>query len=143
MKKEIIDFLKGPKAEFLRYMFIGIFTSLIDYVSYHILYHTFHVNISVSNVISIILAIIFAYVANKIFVFQTHCKTQKALIIEAASFFASRLFTMVLEVVGVELFVNVLQWNADLGKIISQIVVIIMNYIFSKFIVFKKGKHNS
>ena len=90
--------------------------------------------------ISIILAILFAYVVNSKFVFQDKCETLKAHIRPFCKFVGARGVTMVIEVAGVWFFAEIIHMNDMAGKFITQFVVLALNYIFSKFLVFTSGR---
>ena len=92
------------------------------------------------NLISIITAILFAYVVNSRYVFQDKCETFKDHIRPFCKFISARLVTMVIEVGGVWLLVEVCKMNDMAGKFITQFIVLALNYIFSKFFVFTTGK---
>lgn len=93
-----------------------------------------------ANVISIILAILFAYVVNSKFVFQDKCETLKDHIRPFCKFVGARGVTMVIEVAGVWFFAEIIHMNDMVGKFITQFVVLALNYIFSKFLVFTSGR---
>ena len=93
---------------------------------------------TISNLISIPVSILFAYVANKLAVFRQHSESFKQLAVEFCKFVGSRLFTMAIDVGVVFLFDNVLDWNATVGKAISQVIVITVNYMISKALVFRQ-----
>ena len=95
---------------------------------------------NIANVISIVVAIIFAYVVNSKYVFQDKCETLKDHIQPFGKFVSARLLTMVIEVGGVWLLVEVIGMNGMVGKFCTQFIVLALNYIFSKFFVFTTGK---
>ena len=94
----------------------------------------------IANVISIILAILFAYVVNSKFVFEDKCETLKDHIQPFCKFIGARLVTMVIEVGGVWFFAEIIHLNDMVGKFITQLEVLALNYIFSKFLVFTSGR---
>jgi len=81
---------------------------------------------------------LFTFFANKLIVFEK--KEKKGFFIELALFYGARLFTGLLEIGAMALFVDVLSLNYWAIKIIANIVIIVLNYVFSKFIIFKKSK---
>lgn len=123
----------------VRYIFFGGCTTLVNLISFYIL-RKCGVQLTVANVISIILAILFAYVVNSRFVFQDKCETLKDHIQPFIKFISARLVTMVIEVGGVWLLVEVMHMNDMLGKFLTQFIVLALNYVFSKFFVFTTGK---
>lgn len=138
--QKTIDLVKSPRGETIRYIIIGGCTTFVDYAIYYLMDTILHLNVTVSNITSTALAILFAYVTNKLFVFVSRTATTQELIAEFVKFIGSRLATMLLEVGGVFLFVNILGQDSNLGKAETIVIVIIVNYFLSKFIVFRKNK---
>lgn len=118
-----------------RYIFFGGLTTLVNLISYSFLRNI--INFNTANIISIIIAILFAYFVNSRYVFQSVASNYKEKTEEFMKFIGARISTMVIEVVGVYLLVNLLKINDMYGKIIIQFVVLVLNYIFSKLMVFK------
>lgn len=140
------DFVKrlfeGRRGEVLRYLIIGGCTTLFNLIIFTVMVKAFFIDVTVSNVTSVILSILFAYVTNKLFVFRSHCASLAELAAEFAKFVGARLVTMVIEVGGVYLLVNIIGQDELLGKLETQVLVIIGNYFISKFLVFKNKKTN-
>ena len=93
-----------------------------------------------ANVISIILAILFAYVVNSRFVFHDRCETLRDHIQPFLKFISARLVTMGIEVGGVWLLAEIMGFRDMLAKFCTQFIVLALNYIFSKFMIFTTGK---
>ena len=129
-------------SDVVRYVFFGGCTTLVNLVSFFLMRQA-GVQRDLANVISIILAILFAYVVNSRFVFQDKCQTLADHIRPFCKFISARLMTMVIEVGGVWLLVAKLGMNDMVGKFATQFIVLILNYVFSKFFVFTTGKKNS
>ena len=125
----------------VRYVFFGGCTTLVNLIIFYVL-RKLRVGLNIANVISIILAILFAYVVNSRFVFQDKCETLADHIRPFCKFISARLMTMVIEVGGVWLLVAKLGMNDMVGKFTTQFIVLILNYVFSKFFVFTTGKKN-
>ena len=126
--------------EVIRYLIIGFLTTVINIVVYYLVTKFFlnpgdKIELQIAQVISWIMAVLFAYFTNKIYVFK---KNNKFSFKEILSFFSSRITTLLIEMLIMYIFVSKLNFNDKILKIIAQIVVIILNYIFSKFFVFKK-----
>lgn len=126
-------------GEIIRYLIIGGLTTLISLVVYYLLVYTVFnpdvaLELQITNVISWLVSVTFAYITNRKFVFKTH---EKVTIKEALSFYLSRVSTLILEIVIMYLLVTVLKFNDKIIKILAQVLVIIFNYILSKFLVFK------
>ena len=129
---------KMYESSVIRYIFFGGCTTMVNLVSFFIL-RKLKVELNIANIISIILAILFAYVTNKIWVFRSY-KTLKDHVQPFCKFVSARLVTMVIEVGGVWLLVSVMGLNDMIGKFLTQFIVLILNYVFSKFFVFTTGK---
>ena len=114
-------------TELVSYLLVGVATTLVNYVAYFLATRTAGLSVMA-----------FGYVANKLFVFKTHCPDTGALLREAGSFFAMRLVSLGMETVLMFLLVEVLHLNDLAMKLLVNIVVIILNYVFSKLFIFKK-----
>ena len=124
-------------SEVIRYIIVGGCTTLVNLVVFTVMCEWLKIDVTISNITSVITAIIFAYITNKIFVFQSHCKNTKELFAECTKFISARLLTMVVEVGGVYLLVNIIGQDPFIGKLETQIIVLVGNYIISKLLVFK------
>jgi len=138
--QRVIGFVFGkePGGETVRYLIVGGLTTLINFVLFVLLHEVMGLDDTFSNVTSISVSVLFAYVANKLVVFRQHCDSMSALALEFVKFVGSRLFTMALEVGVVLLFTRALGQSATPGKVVAMVIVVIVNYIISKLIVFKK-----
>ena len=139
MKKLKALILHFYQNDVIRYVFFGGCTTLVNLVCFFVL-RKCRVELNIANLISIITAILFAYVVNSRYVFQDKCETFKDHIRPFCKFISARLVTMVIEVGGVWLLVEVCKMNDMAGKFITQFIVLALNYIFSKFLVFTTGK---
>ena len=126
---------KKITREIFLYVVFGALTTLINTVAYWLLYYGFSVSNTISTVISWLLAVVFAYVTNKLWVFE---KGNKSAAKEATEFFASRVSTGVLDLLIMYIGVELLSFEGGIIKIISNVIVIILNYLLSKLFVFKK-----
>ena len=125
--------------EIINYLIFGGFSTLVNFVSYYIAARFLGIDEVVSSGISWVCAVLFAYITNKIFVFESKKNTLKDVIIEMGSFFCARIISGVLCDVGTfALMVKVFHINDIISKIVTQIMVVIVNYIFSKLIIFRK-----
>ena len=139
--KKMLDLYKEPKYKsIVNYIFFGVCTTLVNVVTYFILYY-YGMEVRPANLISITLSILFAYFVNAKYVFNSKAVGFKKVFYELSKFFAARLSTLVIEVFGVELFIY-LGMNAYLSKFIIQFVVLVANYVISKFLVFTKERNN-
>ena len=130
---------RGLGAESIRYIIVGAMTTLVNFSLFELMTFVIGIDVTVSNVTSISVSIIFAYVANKLVVFRMRSGSFATLVFEFIKFVGSRLFTMALEVGAVLLFFNMLGYDARLGKVAAQVLVVIANYVISKVIVFRRA----
>ena len=133
----MIDFLKKHK-EILLYLIFGGLTTLVNIVVYAVCADWFHWGTVASTIIAWVLSVAFAFVTNKLFVFESKHRSLKSLVFEVCSFFGCRLLSGLLDLFIMWLTVDIWHWNGLLMKIISNIFVIIINYLFSKAIIFRK-----
>ena len=129
--------------EMINYIIVGILTTLVSLVVYYALVLTIlnpedALLLQVANVISWIAAVTFAYFANRKFVFESK---NEHIVLEAMKFYLSRLGTLLLDMTIMYIGVSLLFYNDKFVKIIVQIIVIIVNYIFSKLFVFQKPQY--
>ena len=125
-------------TELVSYLFVGVATTLVNYVVYYLATRLLSMGVMAGTWTAWVAAVAFGYVANKAFVFHTHCDSALALLREAAGFFSMRLVSLGMETVLMYLTVTVLGLNDLVMKLIVNIVVIILNYVFSKLFIFKK-----
>lgn len=137
--KKILELFKKYK-EIILYLIFGGLTTLVNIICYFLMYEVFGISNMASTVVSLIVSILFAFVTNKVYVFESKTATKKAALKEAFSFFFFRLLTGVLDVLIMYIAVDKMAMSGTLWKIISNILVIILNYVASKLVVFKKGK---
>ncbi len=142
MLKKYWDLLIKYK-EMILYLVFGGLTTLVNIVSYAVLSRGLRMDLMVANGTALTLSILFAYVTNKLFVFESRLESWKEVFREFVSFIACRLATAVLDMLLMYVFVDVLGLYDMLMKILVNIIVIVLNFIFSKLIIFKKDKGSS
>lgn len=143
--KKIKEFYKKYE-EIINYIFFGGLTTVVSLSVKWILLFTFldaknELQLQIAIIISWILAVTFAYVTNRKFVFKSKSEN---LLKEVASFFGSRILTLVMEMLIMWFFVSFLQLNSEfwvfVWTLLTQVLIVIGNYILSKIFVFKNGK---
>ena len=126
--------------EGMRYLVFGALTTLVNIVIYSLLYYMFNISNATSNVIAWILGATFAYVTNKYFVFKSKVSTKIELLKEIAYFYGCRVLTLIIDEAIMIIAVDKWGWNALFMKILANIIVIILNFVFSKILIFKNKK---
>lgn len=123
--------------EIFWYLVVGGLTTLVSYGTYALFFSLCGLNATWSESLSWACAVLFAYPTNKLLVFENHSKN---ILKEFCSFVLSRVATGVFGVAFMWLFVDILALNGYLMKAISSIVILVLNYVFSKLITFRKKK---
>lgn len=134
MKKKIYQLYENSM---IRYLFFGGCTTLVNMISFYFM-RKIGIALNIANFISIILAVLFAYIVNAKYVFQSDWDDAGEVCHSFIKFIGARAVTMVIEVAGVWLLVDIVQLQEMFGKLLIQIVIIILNYVFSKVFVFVK-----
>ncbi|MDO5564119.1 MAG: GtrA family protein [Eubacteriales bacterium] len=132
--KELINKNKG----IILYLIFGGLTTLLGIIVYFICSHRLKLSTATSSIISWILATTFAFFTNKIFVFDSKKFSLEILLKEATSFFSFRIFSGLLDLIIMVVGVDFLKYNDFLMKMFASIIVVVTNYIASKFFIFKK-----
>ena len=124
--------------DILAYLFFGVLTTAVNYVVYLPCYNLLQLSAAVSNVIAWVAAVAFAYVTNKPFVFRSHDWSAKTVVPELTKFVGSRVASGALETGIIFVTVDLMMWNGNVMKLITSVLVVIINYVASKLLVFKK-----
>lgn len=153
MMKKIKELLKKYE-ELILYVVFGGLTTVVNFAVYWVLNKALGENYYlVNNVIAWFVSVVFAYITNKLWVFDSKSWVPKVLVKEVPEFFAARIFSLLVEEGGLWLFVEKMgfdEFSFEIfgfeftGKIIAKLVlaviVVILNYFFSKFVIFAKKK---
>lgn len=122
----------------IMYVIFGVCTTIVNIVTYNLMYEVWHFSNVLSNVVAWVFAVIFAYITNKLWVFESRSLEKSLVVNEMLKFFSCRLGTGIMDIGIMYLAVDILKMNSMLWKIISNIIVIVVNYIMSKLVIFKK-----
>lgn len=133
----MVDFIR-KYWDIISYLFFGVLTTLVNYFIYFPLYNWLRLSATVSNLIAWIFAVAFAYLTNKPFVFKSRDWSKETVIPELTKFVGCRLGSGALETAIIWLTVDMLQWNGNLMKILISVLVVALNYVGSKWLVFAK-----
>lgn len=126
--------------ETITYAVAGVLTTIVNFFSYHFFCNILGITNLIANAIAWVIAIIFAYVVNDIWVFQSITKGIRKEIEKITKFFGARICSFGVEEVGLYVFVDMFHWNNLLVKAGLAVIVIILNYIFSKLYIFNDRK---
>ena len=124
--------------DILVYLIFGVLTTLVNYLVYLPCYNILGLSSSVSNVIAWAVAVVFAFVTNKPLVFRSHDWSAGVVVPELIKFVGTRIGSGGLETLILLLAVDVLGMNGNVWKLITSVLVVILNYVGSKLLVFRK-----
>ncbi len=126
------------------YLFWGVVTTIVNLATFQILSSGIHWNYEVATVIAWFVSVLVAYFTNKVWVFGSHYTTVSDFITELFRFFFYRALTLVIDIVITFVGISVLGFKDPLGKfivkVIDNVIVVVANYIFSKWLIFNNNK---
>ena len=145
MKKLILKCkqLMDKYKELIRYVIFGVLTTAVDYGVYTVLFKLMNVNDTLANAIGWLAAVVFAFITNKLFVFDSNTKKLSNILYEFGTFFAARIVTGVVYIGGYPILTEKFKINGFITKALLSVFNIVVNYVFSKFITFKKKKEDN
>ena len=128
----------------IAYLFWGVVTTVINLAVFQVLSSGIHWNYQLANVIAWFVSVLVAYFTNKVWVFGSHYTTVSDFLVEMLRFFFYRALTLVIDIVITFIGISVLGFKDPMGKfivkVIDNVIVIIANYVFSKWLIFKDNK---
>lgn len=137
MIQVLIELMRKHKA-FIMYAIFGVLTTLINLMAYYVLYNVLAWGNMSSTALAWFIAVIFAFITNKKWVFDSQSMALKVLVYELLTFFACRIATGILDMAVMYVAVDVMSWNEMVWKLLSNIIVILLNFVASKLVIFKK-----
>ena len=123
--------------QLLLYLFFGVCTTAINTACYGVLYRFLCMSNVFSTILAWLAAVVFAFITNKVYVFGSKRTKVSERLNELISFFGCRIMTGILDVAIMTVAVDLMDWNSLSWKIISNIIVTVINYIASKYMIFK------
>ena len=126
--------------EVIGYLIFGGLTTVVNIIVFYLFDSIFDVHYLVANAIAIVVSILFAFFTNKKYVFKSSTPTVQLWLKEFSLFVSFRLLSAVFDMGSMWLLVDGLNLNANVAKIITQFIVVVLNYAFSKFFIFKQGE---
>ncbi|MBO7719704.1 MAG: GtrA family protein [Methanosphaera sp.] len=122
------------KKELILYVVFGVLTTVVNIIVYVIFAKFLNIDYIISNIIAWFLSVLFAYITNRIWVFESKSSN---ILKEISLFFGGRLFSGVVDTSLLYLMVDILLVGDFVSKVVTQIIVVILNYVISKVVVFK------
>ncbi len=136
-----LDFMKKYKPVLL-YLVFGVLSTLVNIGIYALCYRFFGFSNVISNIIAWVLTVLFVFVTNKNWVFGSKSMEKRVLVYELVTFYGCRIATGLLDLAMMYVSVDLLSFNALGMKVISNVIVIILNFIASKLIIFRKQRES-
>lgn len=127
--------------ETITYIIFGVLTTAVNYVTYYLLYKFTSLDAIIYNTIAWAVSVIFAFITNKLFVFESKSWKIQTVLLEFFPFVGARILSLLLEEAFLLLTVNVMGIHELIAKIIISVVVVIVNYFASKFLIFRNKKN--
>ena len=124
--------------DIVSYLFFGVCTTIVNYLIYIPCYNLWGMSASVSNMIAWVVAVAFAYLTNKPFVFKSNDWSAATVVPELTKFIGCRIGSGAAETLILFVAVDLLGWNGNIWKLLTQVMVVVLNYIGSKLLVFRK-----
>ena len=130
--------------EILLYLFFGVTTTAVNWAVYALMTAALHANMTLANAVAWVAAVVYAFITNKLFVFESKSMEPKVLLSEGVKFFSARIASGIVEIllptamVAIGLSGTLFGLEGGIAKAVVSIVVIVMNYILSKWLVFRK-----
>lgn len=137
-EKLLLLFKKLVNRETIFYVIFGVLTTAVNFLAYHLFCNVMHIPNLIANAIAWVVAVIFAYVTNYIWVFQSKFEGIGREAEKVIKFFGARAFSFLIEEAGMYVFVDLAGFNNMIVKLALAVIVIILNYIFSKLFIFVK-----
>lgn len=140
----MISKLWNKYKQVIAYLFWGVVTTVVNIGVFQWLSSGVHMNYQVANIIAWFLSVLVAYFTNKVWVFNSHYTTVNAFAVEFVEFYVYRGLTLLIDVAFMFVGVTLLHFNSPLEKLVvktlDNVVVIIANFVFSKFLIFTEKK---
>jgi len=138
--RKFTEILKNKKfmVHIIKYLLFGVLTTIFSLGTFFVLIKTTNLNENICNFLSIVVGILSAYTLNREYVFESK---EKNILKEFSKFVMARIFSSAFDMITFFIFATCLSLNEMIVKIVISVVVIILNYILSKLIVFKKKSY--
>ncbi len=136
---ETIKKLYAKYKEAILYIIFGILTTLVNFIIYTVLIFV-GIDTYIANIIAWVGAVLFAYLTNRSIVFNSSAKKKAELFKEIIAFYGARIFSLIVEMIILYVCIDLIGMDQFIPKLAAQVIVIILNYILSKFMVFRNKK---
>lgn len=126
--------------EMLLYLFFGGLSFAVSIATYALFNVSFGINELIANILSWIITVMFAFLTNRIWVFNSPTNGLEEFIKQMVTFYGGRIVTLVVEEIILLVFITILHFPSVVVKVVAQVIVIVLNYVISKLIIFDKER---
>lgn len=137
-EKKSVAYIYNRYREQILYIVFGVLTTAVSILVYAVFTEWISMDELIANIISWVIAVMFAFVTNRIWVFRSNENGAAAVLRQMLTFYAGRVLTLLIEELMLWVFVKELSFNGLAVKTAAQLVVIVLNYIISKLLIFKR-----
>ena len=123
--------------EVILYLIFGVLTTLVNFIVYFTFKSVLGTEMIIANSFSWLLSVLFAYVTNRIFVFKSKAIDGKQITFELVKFVFYRGLSFVLDMLSMLLWIEILHFHDFYAKLITQVIIVVVNFLFSKWLIFK------
>ncbi|MCF1617257.1 GtrA family protein [Tetragenococcus koreensis] len=136
--RQLIEKLKEDKRlqEIITYLFFGVMTTAVNFVTFFLARNLFIWNLVISNTFSWVLSVLFAFATNKKWVFKSKTTSSRHFFSELSKFFFYRIVSFGIDMGCMLLFIDGFHMGEFWAKLVTQIIIVVANYVFSKFLIF-------
>lgn len=139
--QKILDIL-SKNREIINYLVFGVLTTIVNFMVYFFAKEVVDIYYLYANIIAWFISVLFAYVTNRVFVFEKVNFGFYPILREVVLFFVARLLSGAIETALLFLMVELIRMGSDVSKVLVAVVVVVLNYVFSKLIIFKEKKND-
>lgn len=125
-------------ASVISYLVFGVLTTVVNIGVFDVLDTYAHWNYQVATVLAWFISVLFAYITNKLWVFDSKTTTSQALMTELGSFFFFRILSLFMDMAMMWLGISILHASPLLTKVVDNVVIVVVNYLFSRVFIFKR-----
>ncbi len=134
MKRFFLNYQEG-----ILYLFFGVATTVVNYLVYFVFREYFSFNYLFVNFLAWFCSVLFAFVTNKLWVFRSKNRSRKDLLREVVLFYWYRILSLGIDMISMWLLVSIMNQSEFLSKTFTQVLIVALNYVFSKAFIFKKN----
>ena len=127
------------KKEIISYLIMGILTTLVNLIVYILLTKVGNIDFKIATTFAWLVSVVFAFITNKSYVFKSSYENSSKVMKEIGLFFSARIISYFIDIISMVVLVTYIMMSDTISKLIANVIVIVLNYFLSKFIIFRKN----